>query len=165
MPPDSISDQPIFSARLHPHRSLSQQNFRVLMWVMVAANTVLGVPFFLLGAWPVVGFMGLDILLVYVAFRASYRAARGYEEVSLSCVELKLAKVCAKGRAREWRFNPLWVRLEQEEDEEFGLQKLALVSRGDRIALGTHVGPVQKAAFAGDLSKALAQAKRGPRYS
>ena len=38
-----------------------------------------GAMFFVVGAWPVVGFLGLDLLLIYLAFRASYRSGRAYE--------------------------------------------------------------------------------------
>ena len=50
-----------------------------------------GMFFFLLGAWPVIGFLGLDVLLVYWAFRANYRAAAAYEEVTVTPSELQRA--------------------------------------------------------------------------
>ena len=165
MPPDFTGQQPIFTKRLHPYRSLAQMHFRVLMAVLGIANLALGVPFFLLGAWPVLGFCGLDVLVVWLAFRASYRSARAYEDVHLTPLELTIAKVSPSGKARNWQFNPIWVRLERVEHPEFGLQRLALVSRGRSVGVAGFLGPDQKAEFAAELARALAQAQRGPRYS
>ena len=50
-----------FATSLSPHRSLSPEGFRWLIRGVVAANLVVGVPMLILGAWPVFGFMGLDV--------------------------------------------------------------------------------------------------------
>ena len=94
-----------------------------------------GMFFFLLGAWPVVGFLGLDVLLVYWAFRANYRAAAAFEEVTVTPSELRLRKVSHRGEVAEWTLNPLWTKLDRETHEEFGLLKLFLVSRGRRLSV------------------------------
>jgi uncharacterized membrane protein len=155
----------LFSARLKPHRSLNRRNFHVLMGIFSGASFFSTLPFVLLGAWPVAGFMGLDVAIFYFAFRASFRAARAYEVVEVTFFELMLAKVSAKGERAEWRFNPAFVRLEQEQDQEFGIQRLALVSRGKAVEIASFLGPADKADFATDLSRALAEARRGPRFS
>ncbi len=157
-------DKTLFSARLTPHRSLTQSNFRLLMMIFCGAAFVTALPFLFLGAWPVMGFMGFDVVLFYVAFRANYRDARAYEDVSVTALDLHLAKVSPQGARADYHFNPLWVRLEKEEDEEFGLQKLAVASRGASIEVANYLDPDRKAAFARDLSGALAEARRGPRY-
>ena len=100
-----------------------------------------------------------------LAFRANFRAARAYEDVNLTPLELQVAKVSAKGVKAEWRFHPSWVRLQKEEHEEFGLQKLALVSRGQSVEIADFLGPDEKARFAAHLAEALAEARRGPRFS
>ena len=165
MPPESGLNEKIFVRRIHPHRSLDAKNFRVLMWVVAGASLAVSVPFFILGAWPVAGFMGLDVLLVYLAFRASFRSARAYEDIDVTLHELHIAKVTAQGKRRDWHFNPQWVRLERQEHEEFGLQKLSLVSSGRKIGIAAFLGPEEKAEFAGQLQNALGEARRGPRYS
>jgi uncharacterized membrane protein len=155
----------LFSARLRPHRSLSRRNFRLLMMIFASASFFLSLPFFLLGAWPVVGFVGVDVAIFYFAFRASFRAARAYEDLEVSFFELLLAKVSASGQRLEWRFNPAFVRLEQDKHEEFGTQRLAIVSRGKAVEFATFLGPADKADLATRLSRALAEARRGPRFS
>ena len=54
---------------LTPHRSLSPTGFLIFMAVLGGISFVTGMVFLLAGAWPVFGFLGLDVLLVYWAFR------------------------------------------------------------------------------------------------
>ncbi len=159
---DPRPEPTIFSAVLTPHRSLGPTGFLVLMCCLGGASFVTGMVFVLLGAWPVFGFLGLDVLLVYLAFRANYRAAAAYEEVVVTPSELTVRKVNPRGRVREWTANPLWVRLQQDIHEEFGVERLFLISRGHRLAIAGFLGPEEKQSFAQALSQALGEAKRGP---
>ena len=160
----SASDTQIFSARLSPHRSLRREHFGLLMMVLCAAMFFISIPFFVLGAWPVVGLMGLDVLGFWWAFKVNYRDARAYEDIRLTHFELAVAKVSARGRRSEWRFNPAWVRLEKQEHEEYGLEKIWLVFRDKSVELASFLGPAAKAEFARDFAAALGEAKRGPRF-
>ena len=159
------TERQIFSARIVPYRSLSRRNFRLLVMLFSAASFFTGLPFVILGAWPIAGFMGADVAFFYLAFRANYLAARAYEDVSVTPLELVLAKVSPRGARQEWRFNPSWTRLERRDHEEFGLQHLSLVSRGRSVEVAAFLGPEEKAAFARDLSRALSEARRGPQFS
>ena len=159
---DARSEPTIFSATLTPYRSLGPTGFLILMCCLGGASFATGVVFILLGAWPVFGFLGLDVLLVYLAFRINYRAARAYEQVTVTASELTVRKVTPLGRVREWSANPLWVRLQQDVHEEFGVERLFLISRGQRMAIAGFLGPKEKASFAKALSQALFEAKRGP---
>jgi uncharacterized membrane protein len=155
-------EAPLFDVRLHPHRSLGPGGFRALMIAAFAFSALVSLPFYFMGAWPVVGFMGLDVLALYVAFRASFRSARAYEDLRLTPLELFFARVSVRGARREWRFNPAWVRFERIEHEEFGTQRLSLVSKGRSLEVGAFLGPEQKAELASKFSRALALARRGP---
>jgi uncharacterized membrane protein len=159
------ADLPLFDVRLRPHRSLSRGNVRLLLMIFGLIALASSVPFIIMGAWPVGGFMGLDIVLLTAAFRANIRAARAYEDVVVTPLELLLAKVGPQGRRQEYRFNPVWVRLDKEVHAEFGVQRLSLHSRGRSVEVAGFLGPDAKALFASDLSRALGEARRGPRYS
>jgi uncharacterized membrane protein len=152
----------IFSAVITPHRSLSPRGFLILMLCLGAVSFVSGVVFVSMGAWPVCGFFGLDVRLVYVAFRANFRAARAYEEVTITASELTVRKVSQRGGVREWTLNPLWVRLERIVHEEFGIERLFLVSQGRRLSIAGCLGAHEKKSLAKALSAALGEAKRGP---
>jgi uncharacterized membrane protein len=159
----AVPEPAIFSATITPHRSLGSTGFLVLMLGIGGVSFVAGVMFLLIGAWPVFGFLGLDVLLIYWAFRINYRAARAYEEVTVTTSELTVRKVSHRGSVREWTLNPLWVRLERVAHEEFGIERLFLISHGRRLSIAACLGPDEKASFAGALSTALSEAKRGPK--
>jgi len=152
----------LFSAIITPHRSLDGTGFLVLMGVVSVISFAAGMVFLLLGAWPVFGFFGLDVLLIYWAFRINYRRARAYEEVMVTPTELRVRKVSHRGRVSEWTLNPLWVRLDRDTHAEFGIERLFLVSRGRRLPIAAVLSPPEKESFAAALGAALGEAKRGP---
>ena len=159
---DDNAEPKIFSAVLTPHRSLGNVGFLVLMIVFGGVSFVSGMAFLLMGAWPIFGFFGLDVLLLYWAFRINYRHAAAYEEISVTPTALKVRKVSHRGAAREWVLNPLWVKLDKVVvHEEFGIERLFLVSRGKELAIANFLGPDEKANFAKALGHALGEAKRG----
>ncbi|MBI3758780.1 MAG: DUF2244 domain-containing protein [Deltaproteobacteria bacterium] len=152
----------LFSAIITPHRSLSSTGFLLVMLLIGGTSFAAGLVFYLIGAWPVVGFLGLDVLLVYWAFRANYRAAGAFEQVTVTPSELRLRRVSHRGEVAEWALNPLWTTLNRETHEEFGLLKLFLVSRGRKLAVAGFLAPQERESFAAALSAALGEAKRGP---
>ena len=159
---DPLPQAKIFAATITPHRSLNSTGFLILMLGIGAVSFVAGMVFLLLGAWPVFGFFGLDVLLIYIAFRVNFRAAHAYEEVTVTASELTVRKVNHRGVVREWTLNPVWVNLERIVHEEFGIQRLFLVSGGRRLPIAAFLSPGEKASFARALSAALGEAKRGP---
>src|SRR5436305_15107401 len=158
----NASEPALFSALLTPHRSLSRTGFFVVIGLIAGISFVGGIVFFIAGAWPVIGFLGLDVALVYWAFRANYLAAAAYEEVTVTPSELRVKTVSARGKVAEWSLNPLWVRLERETHEEYGLLRLFLVSHGRRLAVASVLGPAEKETFRAAPLAAIGEAKRGP---
>jgi uncharacterized membrane protein len=162
-PDNDLAREPtLFSAIITPHRSLSAMGFVLVMGLIGGISFIGGMFFFLMGAWPVVGFLGLDVLLVYWAFRANYRAAAAFEEVTVTPSELRLRRVSHRGEVAEWTLNPLWTTLDRERHEEYGLLRLFLVSRGRRLSVAGFLAPNERESFAAALSAALGEARRGP---
>src|SRR5215212_8138751 len=87
----------LFSALLTPHRSLSRNGFLVLMTFVIAISFAAGLVFLLMGAWPVFGFFGLDILVIYWAFRINFRHARASEEITVTPSELLVRRTSHRG--------------------------------------------------------------------
>jgi uncharacterized membrane protein len=163
---DQDAPQPkLFSARLTPHRSLNRTGFLVLMAFLTAVSFAAGVAFLVMGAWPVFGFFGLDVLVIYWAFRINFRRAAAVEEISVTPSELRVRRISHRGHVVEWVLNPLWVRLDQKTHAEFGIERLYLVSKGRRVSVGSFLGPDEKASFAKALLAALQAAKRGITYN
>jgi uncharacterized membrane protein len=150
----------LFAATLKPHRSLSRPGFIAVMAVLAGTSFAAGTAFLMMGAWPVFGFFGLDVALVWWAFRANYRAARVHEDIHMTANRLSVRQVSARGEALESSFNPRWVRLETAGDDDFGMTRVALVSHGLPLVIGAFLPPRHKEQLARGLGAALAVARR-----
>jgi uncharacterized membrane protein len=163
---DPAAPQPeLFSAMLTPHRSLNRNGFVVLMAFIGVVSFAAGIAFLLMGAWPVFGFFGLDVLAVYWAFRINFRRSHASEQITVTPSELRVRRVSDRGHVVEWVLNPRWVQLDQKIHAEFGIEKLYLVSHGRRVAVANFLGPDEKTSFAKALRDALQLARRGPTYN
>ncbi|MBI5113376.1 DUF2244 domain-containing protein [Rhodoplanes serenus] len=152
----------LFSAVVTPHRSLDRGGVRVVLLVIGGCGLLLGAVFLAAGAWPVTGFLGLDVALVYWALRVNGRRAAAREEIVVTASCLTVRRTAATGRVAEWTLNPVWARLDRETDPDFGLVRLALVSHGRRLVVGHWLSPAERAGFADALAAALWEARRGP---
>jgi uncharacterized membrane protein len=146
-----------WQATLTPHRSLTRQGFLAVMLMVVAVNFVVGGLFVALGAWPVAGFAGLDVFIIWWAFRANFADARQMERISITDHELILDKVRKDKAQEQQRFVRRWVRVELEEDRERELiGRLLLVSGGRRVPVGEFLAPEERKTLAVALKSALA---------
>jgi uncharacterized membrane protein len=162
---DRDHEAELFSARLTPHNSLSRTGFLVVMAFVSVVSFAAGVVFLLMGAWPVLGFFGLDVLAIYWAFRISFRRAKASEEIRVTPSELSVRRISPRGHVVEFSFNPLWVQLDRITHPEFGIEQLYLVSKGRRIAIGRFLGAEEKESFSNALMAALQTARRGVTYN
>jgi uncharacterized membrane protein len=152
-------DRPLFDFVIHPYRSLGPEGFRVLFGVVLAANAVVAVVLVALGGWPVLGFLGLDILLIYLAFRMSYAQTRAFERVTIDQDALVVERVDRKGARREWRFPAYWVSVWYEGDEDTGVSTVTLRSHGRALEIGGFLSPFERKDFAETLRDALHKAR------
>jgi len=130
----------------------------VLMGALCLVSFGTGLLFFMLGAWPVMGFMGLDVALVYVAFRLNFRALRLYETVDLTQDALTVTRIAPSGRSQSWSFNPYWVRLNLE--PRLGRSsELSIASHGKRVVIASFLTDEEREDFASALSSALFSAR------
>lgn len=145
---------PAFDAVLYPSRSLPPVGFAVLMTLVVLVSALVGAGFVMVGAWPVTGFLGLDVLLLYLAFRWNYRESRRVELIRLDQEGLTVRKVEPDGRAREWRFEPYWVRVAFERPGD-GRSRLYLTSHGQWLQIGGFLSAEERVDVANALRAAL----------
>ena len=132
--------------------------FMILMSAVCLMSFGTGLLFYLIGAWPVIGFMGLDVLLIYVAFKLNYRAGRLYETVDLKEDALTVTRVQPSGKAESWRFNPYWVQLKLE-PRVGRSSELSLVSHGTRLSFAGFLSDHEREDFAEALGTALIAAR------
>jgi len=147
----------LFSAIITPHRSLNGTGFLVVMLLVSGFSFIAGMVFFLLGAWPVVGFLGLDVLLVYIAFKVSFYRMRAFETLRLTEQSLVYERVNPAGVRKRWTFQPYWLRVEFDDPPDHGSQ-LRLRSHGHAITVGAFLAPPERRAFAAALRDALRKA-------
>lgn len=160
--PDDDAPEPVlYQAHLTPYRSLNQRGFLIVMIIVAAISFVCGTVFLLMGAWPVFGLLGLDVLAIYVAFRMNFRSARAREDITVTPSLITVRQVDANGAVQEARMNPLWTRLQKELLEDYGVQRLTLHSRGQPVVVGGFLHTEQREELAEGLSNALSEAKRG----
>ena len=144
-------------ATLTPHRSLSLQGFLILMTVFIGLNLTAGLFFYVIGAWPVVGFMGLEVALVWWAFHVNFADACCAEHIEITAHELVLMRLAERQPPREQRFLRRWVRVELEENRERELiGPLYLRFRGRRTEIASFLGGHERQAFSRALKAALA---------
>lgn len=157
---DTLNDQPIFAAELLPHRSLGKRGFRLLLAFSGIVCLLHCGFFFASGAWPVGLFLGLDFLLLYVAFRANYRAAKAREEVRVSRTSLSIRKISPAGRVVEHRFNPFWARLRVRRHDEIGIVSMHVTGEGRATDIGSFLNPDDRESFARAFGGALSTVRR-----
>lgn len=157
VPPASGREpQPLLDAVLTPSRSLSPAGFRVLMGVVGFLCLGGGAAFAAMGAWPVFGFLGLDVLLVWTAFRASYRSGRLRETIRLDRDALRVSRTGPDGRTRSWSFQPSWLRVDL--DEPVGHEsQIRLSSHGRTLVVGSFLAPGERAGLARAIRAGIAR--------
>ena len=148
---------------LHPHRSLPPSGFLIMMVLIGGVSFVFGLVFVMLGAWPVMGFFGLDVALIYYAFRLNYRSGELYETITLSPEMLKLTRVHPSGRREEFDFNPYWARVRCSVDRPDGRTSLRLAAQGREVLFGQFLTDDERRDVADALTGALVNT-RGSRF-
>jgi uncharacterized membrane protein len=157
--PDGIA--PIFKASLMPHRSMSRRGALYLVAIISVIWGVMSLSFYAMGAWPVLAFFGLDIVLLAWLIWLNFRDALRREEISISRTDVEVKRFDPKGLRRELhRFNPFGTKLEIERHEEYGVRKLTLAHKGKAITIGDFLNPDDKESFAKAFTQALHQARR-----
>jgi len=146
-----------WAVTLTPHRSLGRRGFLIIMAAIAAVNFAIGLSFYLLGAWPVAGFAGFDVALIWWAFRANFAGARRAERIEITPHELILERIAHGRRAQVHRFVRRWLRVELDMDRNRDLiGGLYLRSRDSRTEIGKFLAPQERQELAATLRSALA---------
>jgi len=147
-------DKVWFEAVVRPHRSLSRRQVFMVAGGMFAASMMVTSLMFLLGAWPVIGFNGADIMLALLLLWINVRAARAVEIISLSDSGFVITQTDVRGRSATFSLAPYWLNVVLEE-RHGTVPKLILTARGRRTEIARQLGEAQKRDLADALTKAL----------
>lgn len=151
-----------FEAELRPHRSLSRKALLFVLGGMVLGSLYVTTLMYFLGAWPVMGFNGADILLAALLFWLNSRAARAREIIRLSDTALEITDIAPNGREVHKILSPDWARVELQESPAT-VPKLFLRARGMVAEIGRQLGEAQKRDLAEALNRAL-ERRRAPHF-
>jgi uncharacterized membrane protein len=160
-PSSEYADPPVpfgrlfFERVLFPHRSLPPRGFHLLMVILGIISLGLGFGFVSIGAWPIIGFFGLDVGVVYLAFRLNYRSARRSETLRLADDAFTVERISVRGERRRWQFQPFWLRVILEEGSDTS-NRLLVTSHGRSLVIGDFVSPTTRRELAATIREALA---------
>ncbi|MGB3876300.1 MAG: DUF2244 domain-containing protein [Shinella zoogloeoides] len=157
----TMNDLPVFSAELHPYRSLGRNGHRIFFLIAGALSVAHMAVFMISGAWPVVMFFGADFLILFGAFWLNNRAARAKEIVSLSRTSISIRKITPSGKETEYAFNPFWARFLVSRKAKIGITAMHVRGNGRETDVGTFLPLDDRERFASAFSGALARVKRG----
>lgn len=144
---------------LKPSRSLTPHGFLIVMGIASTVSIIAGVHFYLKGAWPVMGFFGLDLALLYWAFKASYRQGEVSERIHLCSAEMKVERTAPGRKSEAWSLHPSWVQVSVENAEEHHAT-LKLRDRSTALELGHFLPPRERAEVADMIRDGLERRKR-----
>ena len=154
-PPSSEKPEHVYlDASLHPHRSLGPAGFALIMGSVALGGFVLGVAFFLAGAWPVAGFAGLEILLLFIAFKLNYRAGRVSEHLRLTDEGLEVVRIAASGKRSRVLLEPGWLQVRMDDPPEHHSQ-LVVSTGGKGLIVGAFLTPGERLEVAKALKAAI----------
>ncbi len=143
---------------LRPSPPMSPRILLAVLLLVAFINVAIALYFVLRGAWPIAPFMGADVALLAWAFRASLKAAKREERVTLTASLLRIARRPPKGLGDEIRFNPYWVRVQMDDPPDHWSQ-LTVWSHGKGLKIGSFLAPEERASFAETLKNALRRAR------
>lgn len=153
---------PPFRAVLTPYRSLSRTGFIALMSAIGLVGFVTGMAFLMIGAWPVLGFFGLDVALIWLAFKLNYRSGRQTETIEIDGGRLTLTRIDPWGRARITELPATWIDVRLREGHD-GRTAIALATHGREHPFGGFLTDDERRELAGILRAAVLTARGGPR--
>lgn len=124
------------------------------MGLIGGVSFITGLLFMLKGAWPVFGFLGLDVALVWFAFQKSYRSGRAEERLFIQDSDMVVTRIHPDGRQQIWRFPAYWARVDLAPHHS-GDNELTIGSHGDRIRIAGFLSPDERVHLADALQDAI----------
>lgn len=155
-------DTETITITLWPYRSLSITGFRFVMLAFAVAILALGFGFFILGAWPVVGFLGVEIGVVWYAFRVNYRSGQLVETIKIGRKDVQIKRTDWRGREHQHKLASPWVEavlIPTNADKD----KLVLRHHADHFEIGSFLPPIEKPPLARALNNAFSRMRQGAR--
>lgn len=148
-----------------PYRSLSPRGFFLVMAALGSLAFCIGLGFFLLGAWPVIGFLGLELLVVWLAFKMNYRAAKRRQNLIATETALTIENVSPAGERDATTLPTAWVQVELTPREAPDTsartrQRVIARSHGRTAEIGSFLHPAEMPKLAGEVRSMVSRARK-----
>jgi uncharacterized membrane protein len=151
----------VFERRLRPHRSLRPRGYVALIAAFGASSLISGVFFLAIGAWPIFGFYGIDVALLWGLMHLDRRrAGRLTETIRLTADALTIEHGDCRGAFGRIALQPWWLRVAVD-DTELGGNRVTLSTHGQTVTVGAFLSPPERLALAADLCAALDRLRGG----
>jgi uncharacterized membrane protein len=150
-------------AVITPNRSLSPRGFRAVMILFGVLAAIPGLMMFAIGAWPAPFFLGADILLVYLAMKASFRAGERRERVRVSAETVEVVEEWRDEVRQVWRSPTAFTSVDLEALGEHQM-RVRLRLSGRRRSIGKALSPPEREALGAAVREAIRRA-RAERYA
>ena len=148
------SKQEIITITLWPYRSLGSRGYLYLMMGFIGLICILSLLFYSLGAWPVIGFLGIEIGLVWLVFRMNYNAGRNFEKIFITPEATTIEKVGWRGDKRHFNIQSPWVKASCIKGEGRS-DKLILKYHSEQLEIGSFLPPKEKSSLADALNESF----------
>lgn len=127
------------------------------MFCIAIVSFAAGIAFLMMGAWPVFGFFGLDVVLIWWAIKRNYKDAHLHESIRITDEEIVVIKIRENHPDQTISLLRPWARVRLEEDHERELiGRLFISSKGAITEIGSFLAPYDRKSLAQELSKVLA---------
>ena len=159
-------DQPaetavLYSAVLRPHRSAGLRVARIVAGLVAALLVIVGAGFLLAGAWPVLPFLGLEVVLLYALLRFNQRAGNACEAINLTRTALTVRRLDHWGKQSDFSFPPYWLQVNLWEMPGQD-NRLELRTHGRSLAIASFLLPHERRELAQTLRRALGRVSTPP---
>lgn len=156
---DMSAAAPHFDVVIAPPRSLSSNGFSRFMLLLGCIAAVFSAGFVILGAYPVVGFFGAEIMLLWLLMRRRVQGRGPKTCIRIGCEEIEVRRLDIRGREWLGRLPAHFARIEHD-NKVRGPEALRIVSRGRSINIGEHLLPEERASLATRLRAALTSTRK-----
>lgn len=152
----------IYSVVLRPQRSADDRTLRTVVVACAGVWFFAGVVFIAAGAWPVTPFLGLEVVLLYGAFRLNRKAGNAYEAINLSARALTVRRMDHWGKTSDFSFPPHWLQVNIDDPPD-RKSPLELRSHGTSLIIGSFLLPQERLRIARALRRELGRLTRSRR--
>ena len=151
----------LLEAYLSPSVAIKLSAVRWILSLFGCVCVLVGVTFALIGAQPVLGFMGIEIVLLFAVYQFCVRNSRMAEQIILSGQSLLFRRIDRYGNISITNLEPLWLRIEIGGAKGV-FRHIVLASKGRTYNVGVFLTPEEKVVLLNTLQRALMKLRTEP---